>query len=156
MTATSKFWAMITWAERELSEFFDVYYLPYENELMPVEVFYPEYYRSLCTRLYNFDGKAVTPHLSLVISYEDRVSSEGNPYKLITSLQDFTSYEEALEYLESQESANYRIIGASRFISPVPLEELNNYKLVHSSDIGVNVQGVGSVPEVKIFEYIGN
>ncbi|MFC1964592.1 oligosaccharyl transferase, archaeosortase A system-associated [Chloroflexota bacterium] len=156
MTATSKYWAMITWAERELSEFFEVYYLPYENELMPVEVFYPEYYRSLCARLYNFDGKAVTPQVSLVISFEDRVSSEGNPYKLITSLQEFTSYEEALEYLESQESANYRIIGASRFTSPVPLEELNNYKLVHSSDIGVNVQGVGSVPEVKIFEYIGN
>lgn len=152
-TTTSKFWAIVNWAGREQNEFFEVYYLPYENRLEPVQLYYPEYYRSICTRLYNFDGQAVTPTNPIVISYVEKTNLEGKPYKQITTAQDFPGYEEALSYIESQKSANVRIVSGNPFISPVPLEALSNYKLVYSSDAGVLHQDAGMVPEVKIFEY---
>ncbi len=153
-TATSKFWAIVTWVGKEKTEFFDVYQLPQEGKLRPVTLFYPEYYRSLSTRLYNFDGKAVTPESSTVISYQEKVSREGKLYREITSVEQFASYEAAEAYLLSHESANYKIVGNNPFISPVPLEALQHYRLIHGSDSSVMLPDVGMVPEVKIFEYI--
>ncbi len=153
LTATGKFWAIATWLEREPTEFFDIYYLPQENTIK--QYIYPEYYRSLSVRLYNFDGEAVTPESTLVISYQERVSDNGEVFKEVTSEKEFDSYEEAEAYLLSQESANYRIVSGNPFVSPIPLEALKHYKLIHSSDIGVVVPDAGKVPEVKIFEYIG-
>ena len=153
MTTTSKFWAIATWLGREQTEFFDVHYLPQGNRLKPY--FYPEYYRSLSVRLYNFDGKAVTPENPVVISYQEKVNPEGTPYKEITSEREFDSYEEAEAYLLSQESGNYRIVSDNPFISPVPLQALKHYKLIYSSHDGVPSPAAGMVPEVKIFEYTG-
>jgi len=138
------------------AQFFEVYYTPYENRLQPVTLFHPEYYRSLAVRLYNFDGQAVTPQESIVISYEERMSQEDKPFKLITDAQTFPTYEEATAYISSQESTNYRIVNHNPFISPVPLEALKHYRLIYSSTSGVEQQDVGLVPEVKIFEYIGD
>jgi dolichyl-diphosphooligosaccharide--protein glycosyltransferase len=152
-TATTKFGAIVTWAVRETNEFYEIYYLPEKGELMSGTLFYPEYYRSLSTRLYNFDGKAVTPENTGVISYEERVSREGVPYKQITSGKQFDSYEEAEAYLLSQESANYKIVSDSPFISPVPLDALEHYRLIHGSDIRVILPDGGTVSAVKIFEY---
>ena len=155
-TATTKFHALPTWAGSSKEQFYDVYYLPREGKLKPVDCFYPEYYRSLVVRLYNFDGSQVTPQSSNVISYEERISREGKPYKVITEAKSFPSYEEAEAYISSQESDNYRIVSTNPFISPVPLDALEHYKLVHSSDSFVMEPGVGMIPEVKIFEYIGD
>ncbi len=153
-TTTSKFWAIAIWAGRQQTEFFEVFLEPQENRLVPRVLIYPEYYRSLSIRLYNFDGKAVTPEVSTVISYEEKVTQEGEPIKLITDLQTFPSYEEAEAYLLSQESDNYKIVGTNPMVSPVPLEALKHYKLIHSSDSSVILPDVGTVPAVKIFEFI--
>ena len=153
-TVTGKFHAVAKWAGSSLEEFFEVYYLPQEGKLMPIQLFYPEYYRSLSTRLYNFDGKAVTAENTVVISYEEEVSREGEPYKQITSAEQFDSYEEAEAYILSQETANYKIVSNSAFISPVPLDALEHYRLIHGSDIRVILPEGGIVPVIKIFEYI--
>ncbi len=150
-----KFHTVAIWSGSSYEEFYDVYYLPREGKLMPVMLFYPEYYRALVVRLYNFDGKAVTPQSPIVISYQQKVSREGKPYKEITSAEQFDSYEEAEAYLLSQESANYKIVSDNPFISPVPLEELKHYKLIHSSDGQIRHPELGMLPEVKIFEYVG-
>jgi len=155
-TTMIKFYAIAAWAGTDGSQFYDIYYVPREGGLMPVYLFYPEYYRSLVVRLYNFDGQAVVPEESIVISYEERVTQEGIPMKLISDSQSFPTYEEAVAYISGQESGNYRIIGGSAFVSPVPLEALKNYRLIHSSDEEVEIPNVGiTVPEVKIFEYVG-
>ncbi len=151
--ATGKFHAIATWAGRSPEEFFDVYHLPQEGKLMPIMLYYPEYYRSLSSRLYNFDGKAVTPDSSVVISYQERFSGKGGVFREITSAESFPSYEAAEAFILRQESANYRIVSDSPFISPVPLEAVEHYKLIHHSDSGPLLPGVGLVPEVKIFEY---
>ena len=152
--AIGKFHAIALWAGGSPEEFFDIYYLPQEGNLVPVQLFYPEYYRSLSSRLYNFDGKAVTPDISVVISYQERLSRKGEVFKEITSVEPFPSYEVAEAFILSQESANYRIVSPSPFSSPVPLEAVEHYNLIHRSDSGPLVPEVGLVPEVKIFEYI--
>ena len=128
--------------------------LPQEDgRLAPAQVFYPEYYRSMVARLYNFDGQAVTPERSVVISYDEKMVQEGVLIKVISNVKEFPSYEAATAYISSQESDNYRLVGDNPFISPVPLAELKHYKLIYSSDGSVTQPGVGDIPSVKIFEY---
>ncbi|GAF71258.1 unnamed protein product, partial [marine sediment metagenome] len=148
-----KFHAVAKWAGSSPEEFFDVYYLSQEGKLMPIQLYYPEYYRSLSTRLYNFDGKAVTPDTSVVISYQERLDSKGEVVKEITSAESFPSYEAAEAFISRQESTNYRIVSSHPFVSPVPLGAVEHYNLIHSSSSGPLLPEVGFIPEVKIFEY---
>jgi oligosaccharyl transferase (archaeosortase A-associated) len=151
---TLKFHGLLSFTGKKLEQFYGIYYVPQEGVLKPFILFYPEYYRSMVARLYNFDGQQVIPESTLVISYQERVSQEGIIYREITDSKYFPSYEEAEAYVSSQESGSYRIVGNSPFISPVPLEALEHYKLVYSSPSSVTQAGVGSIPEVKIFEYV--
>ncbi len=137
--------------------YFDIYYQPKETKLVPVLLFYPEYYRSISTRLYNFDGAEVIPQESKVISYEQKISSDGKPYKEITSAESFSTYEAAIAFVSSQRSGNYKIVSEDPIISPIPLEALKHYKLIHSiSSTKMPSFYVYSslTNSVKIFEYI--
>ncbi len=154
ITASGKFWAVAAWAGGESTEYFDLYLVPQENNWVLMPFFYPEYYRSLAVRMYSFDGEAVIPESTMVISYQESADEKGNIYKLITGAEQFNSYEEAEAYLSGQESANYRIVSMNPMLSPVPLEALEHYKLIHSSDSMVNLPDGREVPGVKIFEYI--
>jgi asparagine N-glycosylation enzyme membrane subunit Stt3 len=153
-TVSGKFYAMATWAGRDPTEFFEFYYVPQQDQLVPYLLFSPEYYRSTAVRLYNFDGKAVIPtaNQTIVISYQEVKDAQGSLFKVIDSVSDnFTSYEEAEAYVANQQSGNYRIVGADPMVSPVPLEALSGYKLVFGSD---NISlGSASVPAIKIFEF---
>jgi hypothetical protein len=154
MLIGGKFHAVATLSGGSQEMFFDIYYQPREDKLEPVALFHPEYYRSLVVRLYNFDGSQVVPKSSPVISYEERVTRDGQPYKEITSAQFFPSYEEAEAYISSQKSGNYRIVNSDPFASPVPLQALEHYKLVHSSKGSKMTPSGNLIPEVKIFEYV--
>ena len=154
-TALGKFWAIATWAGGSQSDYFDEYLVPQENALARQVFVYPEYYRSLSSRLYNFGGKEVTPESTRVISYEERADKDGNIFKVVTSDKTFDSYEEAEAYLAEQEAGSYRIVGTNPLVSPVPLEALEHYRLVHSSEELVMLPTVGEAPAVKIFEYTG-
>jgi oligosaccharyl transferase (archaeosortase A-associated) len=151
---SGKFYALATLSGNKKEKFFDVYYQSQKGVLKPVTLFYPEYYRSLVCRLYNFDGKQVVPRNSMVISYEQKVNKKGQSYKQITVAKSFSDYSAAEAYITAQKSDNYRIVGSDPFVSPVPLESLEHYKLVYSSQ-GTMVQPNGKmISEVKIFEYI--
>ena len=67
----------------------------------------------------------------------------------ITS-KSFSNYVEAEAYISSQKRGNYRIVSSDRFVSPVPLKEMEHYKLVYTS-----AQKWQDKPAVKIFEYTG-
>jgi hypothetical protein len=88
-----------------------------------------------------------------VISYQEKVAPGGVNYKEITGSQTFTTYEKAEEYIAEQKTGNYKIVSENPFSSPVPLEGLTHYKLVHASETGPIQPGIGMVPEVKIFEH---
>ena len=137
-------------------KFYDVYYQSQQQGsklvLTPGILYYPEYYRSLAIRLYNFDGK-VAAESPTVISYQDKVSPDGIHYKQIVSSKSFSSYKEAEAYISSQKTGNYRIVRENPFVSPVPLEALKHYKLAYSSASTITQAGATPIPEVKIFEY---
>jgi dolichyl-diphosphooligosaccharide--protein glycosyltransferase len=149
-----KFHAVATLSGSNLENFADVYYQPQGGMLKPIILFYPEYYRSLVVRLYNFDGRQVTPRTAMVVAYQQKVLPDGKTYREITSLQPFPSYKNAEAYVASQKSGNYKIVGTDPFASPVPLQALEHYKLVYSSKGSKMMPGGGSISEVKIFEYV--
>ncbi len=120
-TVGGKFWALAEWADRREDEFYEVYYYREGNKLTPACLYYPEYYRTLSVRLYNFNGKTVATPKPLVISYEERTSSEGERYKELISARAFNDYQDALNYVASQKSGNYKIVSGNPFISPIPL-----------------------------------
>jgi dolichyl-diphosphooligosaccharide--protein glycosyltransferase len=148
-----KFHAVATLSGSGPDKFYGVYYQLKGNMLEPVLLFYPEYYRSLVVRLYNFDGSKVIPKTSTVISYQEKVSPDGQPYRQITDVKSFSGYEDAQAYIASQKSGNYRIVSPDPYASPVPLPALEHCKLIYSSKGAVTEPGIGTVPEVKIFEY---
>jgi hypothetical protein len=156
-----KFLTIMDWAGESESKYFDIYYQdPTEGGSGYSRFFYPEYYLSMVSRLYNFGGRAVVPHNStFVISYEEKSQTVGSDIKEITSIQSFETYEEAQEFMESHTDSNYSIGGFDPFTSPVPLNELEDYQLVHQSDPEVFTdKETGKkdkpIPYVKIFEYI--
>ncbi len=164
--ATSKFWAVVTWAERAYDIYTGVYYIPYQERLIVKEFYYPEYYRTLCVRLYNFDGQAVSKGKPTVITYDEVIGDDGQIYRVINRAEEFSSYQEALNYMDDHEAANQRIVGVNPFISPISFEALEDFQILYSSeyatvhqdiDILPEIRGTGvSVPEVKIFEYVGD
>ena len=155
--ATNIFDVMPVWAGQSDLELAEWYIVITADEKRELKLFYyPEYYQSMNSRLYNFYGEAVVPHNStLVISYEEKSTAMGSQYKEISGIQRFATYEEAQEYIEAQAAPNYRIVGEDPFNSPVPLEKLRHYQLVHQSDPEILIRKkVGPIPEVKIFEYL--
>ena len=111
-----------------------------------MRLFYPSFYNSTVVRLYNFNGQAVAPseNATIVISYRKQADRQGMWYKEITSSSSFPTYEEARDFVASHPSENYRIVGVDPFKSPVPLEKLEHYQLVYSTQ---------SQTPVKVFEY---
>jgi len=151
--STSKFWAFATWAEEDLEVYRPTYYVQRDNNIVAVQVFSPEYYRTFWVRLYNFDGKAVTAPKPIVITYSMRTDRNGVSYRLISESQQFEDYQAALDFVQAQGPEEHTIIGNNAFVSPVPLEAVPDFSLVHKSAQNINAQDVGSIPEVKVFEY---
>ncbi|ATZ61194.2 MAG: oligosaccharyl transferase, archaeosortase A system-associated [Methanosarcinales archaeon Met12] len=161
--ATGKFWAMATFAEGDTSRFFGEYFIeeitPEGVVLRPVKpgdpfLYYPDFYRSMVTRLHIFRGEEVIPDNSTwVISYEERTDGRVT-FRVVTSSQLFPTYTAAREFIAAQDLPNYRIVGASPFISPVPLEGLEHYRLVYESPTMVGMIEGREIRQVKIFEYV--
>ena len=147
---TGKFYALPTWAGKNPDEFYGTYYAPQEGgKLESVTFFYPSYYQSTVVRLYNFDGEATTPHDStIIISYVEKLNPVGKLYREITGAKEFSSYEEAEAYISKQEPGKYVLGNYDAFATPVPLEKMEHYHLVHTS-----TQEWQDKAEVKIFEY---
>jgi oligosaccharyl transferase (archaeosortase A-associated) len=157
MMATSKFYAMAEWAGKSVDEFYEYYYVPPSSSGSSGQwamLYYPAYYNSTVVRLYNFDGKNVTPTQPVVISYEE-TEYQGQKYKQVTGGQYFPTYADAQAYVANQTSGNYRIVSDNPFKSIVPLEKLSSYELVYQSNATVTMYGQ-TVPSVKIFEYLGS
>jgi dolichyl-diphosphooligosaccharide--protein glycosyltransferase len=150
-TATSKFWAIATWAGRETSEFFEIYYNRQGEQQLYI---YPEFYRAMSTRLYCFDGNAVAEEKPFVISYVEQKDKNGTPFRIVLSETEFTTYEEAKTYIENQSEGNYAIVGKDILASPIPLEALKHYRLVYSTDDKVSISSSNQTAAIKVFERV--
>lgn len=139
--ATGKFYAMATWAGKSVADFMTLlYYQDDSGMLQPVMLFLPAYYQSMCSRLYNYDGKAVIPSQVLAVWAQPQ-QVQGNTLMVIKDAKTYTTYSEAQAFVQSNPS--YFIAGQNTSQSPVPVEPLEFYSLVYSNS------------SIKIFEYQG-
>ena len=134
----NKFYAVASWGGKDSSDYYGVYSVLDGETRRDVILFYPAYYETLLSRLYNFNGEAVIPERTVVITYDSNTVLEA---------KEFADYQQAVEYVAS--TPNTRIVGTNPTISPVPLAKMD-YELVYSS-----VEMVNNMPDVKIFEYKG-
>ena len=152
--ATGKFYAAVNLSGGNVENFSDWFWSP-EQEAW-VQLYFPEYYRSLCVRLYNFGGEAVTPDTCIVISWELKRSQQNTSYKEITGSQKFATYEEGSAYIAEktakQPSDHYQIVSSNPFASPIPLDKLEHFRPAYDSESTVTTM-VGPVPAVRVFEY---
>lgn len=150
----SKFHALASLGSDNSSyvEYYDVFVQNNNGQYEPVVLFYPKYYYSMITRLYSFDGKAVTPDVVNVILCGKILDDAGKEYKEIIEVQKFVSYEEAQQFISNNQEKKYIIIGDDPSKSPVPLEELKEYSLIYSSKQTVTF-GSTSKSAIKVFEY---
>ncbi len=147
-----KFFALATWYDKTYQDYFDLYLENSNGQYIPVLLFYPEYFQTMVVRLYNFDGKQVIPKEVNVIGITQVTGRDGAKYKAISEIKTFPAYEEAVSFVGSKPAGTYRIVGDSPFNSPVPLEAVHNYKLVHESQQRVVTENI-STAQIKIFEY---
>jgi len=147
-----KFHALATLSNSNYSNFYDIFLKKQNNQYVPSMLFYPEYYRSMVARLYNFDGKAVIPGSVNVVAFREFTAQDGGKYKEIIDNRKFTSYEAAQQFIRENSGKNYIIAGEDPNESPVPLDELKDYGLVYSSKQKISA-GSKSQPNIKIFEY---
>jgi dolichyl-diphosphooligosaccharide--protein glycosyltransferase len=152
MMTTAKFYAMAQWAGKSEDDFYGLYFIPFQEGGQWGMLYYPAYYESTVARLYNFDGKNVTPTQSIVISYEEKAAPTGEKYKEVTSGRPFPTYEEAQAYVANQTSGNWRIAGVDPFSSIVSLEALSSYERVYPAGGNVTINAT----TVKIFRYLGS
>jgi dolichyl-diphosphooligosaccharide--protein glycosyltransferase len=147
-----KFYALAGVSGMQERDFYELCWQQKDGKYAPLLVFYPEYYRTMVARLYNFDGKAVTPSYTMVMAWQERQLPDGQKFKEITELKRFRSYAEAEAYIKGQAQSNYRIIGTDPLVSPVPLEALAAYSLVYRSKELASVGSLTRLPAIKIFE----
>jgi asparagine N-glycosylation enzyme membrane subunit Stt3 len=147
-----KYWAMLNWAGLDQDKYIPTYYVQQGDNVAPIQVFNLDYYRTFIVRLYNFDGQGASGGTAVVLTYQDARDINGIIFKLVVNAEEFASYQEALDYVNSQDSTyKYAIVGVNPFESPVPVDPVEGYQLVYSSPTLSN-----GMPVIKIFEYIGD
>ncbi len=145
-----KYWAMLNWAGLDQEKYIPTFYIEQEGMIYPRQVFSIDYYRTLVVRLFNFNGQGAPGGTAVVITYQEALDVNGIIFKLVVDAQEFVSYQDALNFVNTQNSNyKYEIVGVDPFTSPIPLEPVEGYQLVYSSPTSNN-----ATPEIKIFEYI--
>ena len=147
-----KFYALAGLSGKKENDYYELCWQQKDGKYVPLLVFYPGYYQTMVVRLYNFDGKAVSPASTTVMSWQERQTPDGQKFKEITGLKSFRSYTEAGAFIKGQKEGDYRIIGIDPLVSPVPLEALSAYHPVYQSKEMAGVGSATQLPAIKIFE----
>jgi dolichyl-phosphooligosaccharide-protein glycotransferase len=150
----SKFYAISTLSGNDVYKYVDVFFTESNGKLQPLILYYPAYFQTMVVRLYNFGGAAFNPSQSMVVTYTQNKAEDGVLYNLITSSKTFDTYDAALSYLAGLKTNDLAgIFSSNAYSSPIPLEQLKHYKLVHDSTNNVSLGPGVMIPEVRIFEY---
>jgi dolichyl-diphosphooligosaccharide--protein glycosyltransferase len=145
----SSFPTMAHWAVEPLGDFVEqaVERRP-DGGRVRILLFRPAYYQTMASRLYLFDGRAVTPENSTwVVTYGD--GPRGG--REIVESRRFATHGDAERYLRGRPPGRHALVGRDPLRSPVPLPALRHYVLIHDSADGrTRYHGL---PTVKIFEF---
>jgi hypothetical protein len=144
-----KFETLAAWAGKDIDRYWETFLTKdAKGALGPLVLFHPEYYRTLAVRLYVYRGAAEIPQdTTYVVAYAERRLPDGTQGKEILESRRFKTYEGAVAYLERVGRTGRTIVGLDPKQTPVPLEPLTRFRLLHESP--------GPSPAVRIFEYSG-
>jgi dolichyl-diphosphooligosaccharide--protein glycosyltransferase len=143
-----KFETMVWWSGKKVDRYWETFLTkdPKTGQLGPLVLFHPEYYRTLMVRLYVYGGGPYTPKdATYVITFRDHANADGTVSKEILESRRFKTYEGAAAYLDRFGHTGRLIVGLNPKESPVPIEPLARFKMIHES--------AGGAPAVRIFEY---
>ena len=144
-----KFETLAAWAGKDITQFWETFLSKDANgRLGPLVLFHPAYYRTMAVRLYVFGGQAAMPNDSTyVITYAERRNADGTIGKEILESRRFKTYDGAAAWLDRVGHTGRTIVGLDPKQTPVPIEPLTRFRLVHESP--------DAPPAVRIFEYLG-
>jgi dolichyl-phosphooligosaccharide-protein glycotransferase len=144
--AAAKAWAIIEWAGEDLTDYIDAYYVPESGDQVRSSWFFkPAYYQTMMVRLYNFGGEAVPATRTLMIKWEmgkADVGGQTTEIRVVSGTQEFSSYEEALQYIAEHPNENLVIVSDNHLQSPLPLTALDSFQRIYQSPSGGNAVSI--------------
>lgn len=156
-----KFWAMSTWYDS------DVQQAPYmkqflnineDNSYDVIKFFTQDYYRTMISKLHNFDGSMIDPAQVVYVEYVDG-TPYGSPYPILSTAE-LVSPEEAEAKIESFNTANRdtgkeaAILSWNVLIPNGKVPALRHYRLIHESPKNIFSGNNKDLRYVKVFEYV--
>jgi hypothetical protein len=142
-----KFETLVAWAGKDVARYWETFLTEDARGVLgPLVLFHPEYYRTLAVRLYVYRGGGAVPQdTTYVVTYAERSLPDGTRGKEILESRRFKTYAGAAAYLDRHGHTGRAIVGLDPKQTPVPIEPLARFRLVHESP--------GPLPAVRIFEY---
>jgi oligosaccharyl transferase (archaeosortase A-associated) len=152
-----KFWAMATWYNQTAGQ------TPYQPRLLNPEtkegvtVFTDDYYRTIVSRLYNFDGSYTEADTALYLVYRDAAAA-GSSIPVLTDARELDADEAhtlAEQYNANAVANTHAITANILFIYPsVDIEALRHFRLVYESPSNIFKGPTPDLKLVKVFEYV--
>jgi dolichyl-diphosphooligosaccharide--protein glycosyltransferase len=152
---SGKFRGLASWVGRDPDRYYEnVFVRDEDGELVPRTVYYPDYFRSMITRLYRYQARGVSaPASTLAVAFRSRLDERGRTIKEIVATRRFEVYDEALAWVADHVEEGWRIVSDDAFASCVPLEPLRHYRKVHGSPTAVARVGDVSISSVEVYEH---
>lgn len=131
-----KFEGLVVWAGKSSERFYESVYEPTpDGGYVPTWVFYPDYYRTMAVRLWQFGGRAApqSSHATWVVTFATAAVGHGRSVRVIVNSTPFRDHSEAQRHLAALGPGPHRIVGRDPTLSPVPVPALTAFTLVHES-----------------------
>jgi len=159
---TGKFWAMTTWDNPEVGAY------PYQRSfILPdpdnpnigqnIPFFMEPYYRTMVSRLHNFDGSMQEPGKVHYIQYTDPSYSHTSGPLIVNGSE--VPYQLGEELLKNDQNNPDRQYNSTlvNYVYTSPLSTvpaLNHFRLIHESPTRASPDELPDVRYVKVFEYV--
>lgn len=152
--AIGKFHAMASWSAIPQSKYTGAVYQPQGEVLVPIQLWQEPYYRTMITRLHFFDGSETPIGEAIGVAY-DNVEIQDGVWAPVMILAPKISqnYTELVQFVNDSKNQGYYsgIMSTSPTVTPVPLEALKHYRLIHESAAAGTREGH---KYVKTFEHV--
>jgi oligosaccharyl transferase (archaeosortase A-associated) len=156
-----KFWAMATWYNTSVGV------APYQTNILApdsqggsysaIALYEAPYFRTMVSRLHNYDGSMIVPGNAYYVEYRDAASA-GAPLSVATSAQLMPvadAYVKADQYNSQAAPGTQAGVYSVSILQPLePIPALRHYRLVHESPTNVVTDGSADIKYVKVFEYM--
>ncbi|MBP7119901.1 MAG: oligosaccharyl transferase, archaeosortase A system-associated [Methanolinea sp.] len=154
-----KFWAMATWYNSSAGQepYVEFLLVPEESHsggYDPFTLYEASYFRTMISRLHNFDGSMVEPGQVYYVEINDRLSSTPVATKaVIMNVQEARAAVDA--YNNNAATGTRAMVLSTGILSPHdPIPALRQYRLVHESPTNILTQSPPDIKYVKVFEYV--